>query len=255
MLKETRQRQITELLHENGEIEISALCRIFNVTEMTIRRDLDTLAKEEKLIRTHGGAKLAGGDVMAYAPFENRMIENAAAKEKIGACARRMLKNGMTVFFDSGTTVYSIAGGIENSMRIVGLTNGINIAMELMMRTYITAVMVGGELNKNTMAAQGDLAAENLDRFRVDAAFVGVRGMGLDGSLYVMGMNDTGLKKNIMKIADDVYIVADSTKIGRKGFVSFANAAECRGVIVDAGISPEHRALLEQQGINLIIAE
>ena len=94
------------MLRMTGEVEISSLCRKFGVTEITIRRDLDYLAKTEKITRTHGGAILLDQDLLVDTPFERRMVANVEAKNAIADTALERIGKAKSIFLDSGTTTY-----------------------------------------------------------------------------------------------------------------------------------------------------
>lgn len=255
MLREKRMMQIMNMLKQNGEVEISLLCRLFNVTEMTIRRDLDDLTKDEKVIRTHGGAILTEEDMLVEPPFHRRIVTNSNMKEKIAKRALEFVANGKTIYIDSGTTNYFMAMNMPDSLRMVAFTNAINIASELVTRSHISVVIIGGEVVKNTLSCRGTIAEETMEKFKVDMAFLGVNSIGEDGEMYVSNMTETGIKKKILNAATKTFVLADSSKLGTVSLCKFGHVKEVDYIITDAGISSEQREYLAKQGANIIIAE
>lgn len=234
MLKEKRTMHIMEMLRMTGEVEISSLCRKFGVTEITIRRDLDYLAKTEKITRTHGGAILLDQDLLVDTPFERRMVANVEAKNAIADTALERIGKAKSIFLDSGTTTYIMAQKLSTSSRLVALTNALEIGLELLGKPYVAAFMIGGELKRSTRAIHGGMAEELLDRFRVDVAFMGVNGFGDDGVLYVNNFTDVTFKRRIVKIAKQTLVVADSSKFNCESLAIVGHVSEVDSIITDA---------------------
>ncbi len=255
MLKEKRIIQINNMLKENGQIKISELCKIFNVTEMTIRRDLDNIINDNQgVIRIHGGAMLSDKDALTELPFEMRINTNIESKEKIALKALEYLSSGQTVFFDSGTTAQLMTSKLDNSLRIVALTNAIHTAYELLARPNVTVMMIGGELRRNTLSCRGTVSEEAIEQFRVNIAFLGLNAIDENGDLFIANATESGFKKKVMKISDATFILADSTKLNKNSFCKFANISEINGIIVDSGITQDQYENLIGLGANVIIA-
>lgn len=255
MLKEKRIMQIMNMLKKNGEVEIGVLCRMFNVTEMTIRRDLDNLTKDGKVIRTHGGAMLANQDMLIEAPFDRRIVANNTQKEKIAKKALEFVTSGKTIFIDSGTTGYIMARNVPNSLHIIALTNAINIASELISREHISVVMIGGELMKNTLSCRGTIAEETLEKFRVDIAFLGTNAISENGEMYIGSVTETGFKKKVINAAAKKYVLVDSSKINNVSLCKFADVTDVDCIITDDGITKEQYDNLTKRGANIIVVE
>jgi DeoR/GlpR family transcriptional regulator of sugar metabolism len=244
-----------ELLKRDGEVEISTLCRIFNVAEMTIRRDLNQLAKENNIIRTHGGALLVQEDQITEPSYERRITDSGESKTQIAATAIELIKNGERIFLDSGSTTYHIAKKIPNSARNVVLTNGINIAAEIMRRNNLSVIMIGGELRPNTLSTRGSLTEEYISQFHVDIAFVGANAIDREGNIYVANTSERCLKRAIMQHSDRTYVLLDHTKFGKTSLIKYANASELTGIISDTKLAQKISDEFEEKKINLIIAE
>ena len=253
MLRESRQKEILNLLNANGYVEISALCRIFNVTEMTIRRDLDQLAENHDIERTRGGAIRSENTLYTETRFEHRINLHAKEKLEIASEALKYITNGNTVYFDSGSTSFCLAQSLPNDLHILAVTNALNICSELTYRPNISTIMIGGEISRNTLSSRGTLSEEMLKLFRLDVAFLGANSIELDGKIYTANVNETGLKKTAMKSAKKTYILADSSKINSSKIITYASLNETEGLITDSGISPADADILKEHGANIII--
>lgn len=252
MLKEKRLLQIFDMLCQNGEVEISQLSRHFGVTEMTIRRDLDQLVHAGKAVRTHGGAMLAASPIQATAAQE---VFNKDSKLAIARKALSYMKDGTTVFFDSGSTGRILAQCVPASAHLTALSNSVEIVTELVSRSFVSVIMIGGELKADSLSCRGPAAEEALNRFRVDLAFVGVSAVGKSGELFTGSVAEAGFKRKILSAAQQSVILADSTKIGRQSLCRFADARETAGLITDSGLSAQQMAVLEQNGAHVIMAK
>ncbi|MDL2295514.1 DeoR/GlpR family DNA-binding transcription regulator [Lachnospiraceae bacterium OttesenSCG-928-E19] len=254
MLKEQRRQQILELLKRDGQVEISVIRKLFNVTEMTIRRDLDSLAESYEIVRTHGGAMLSDIQDSIEPPYESRIASQGNQKREIALKALSFIKYRQTVFLDSGSTTYYMAQNIGNDKINTVLTTGVNLVPELLNRQNISAIMIGGDLRRNTISTCGPLAEEQLNRFRVDVAFLGANGVGEDGNVYIGNTTESGIKNTVMEIAQETYLLVDSSKFGSSHFLHYANLTDFTGVITDKELPEKDVNRLRKIGANIIIA-
>lgn len=254
MLKDKRRQQILDLIKRDGQVEISTLSKIFDVTEMTIRRDLDTFASDHDIVRTHGGAMLADIQESIELPYERRITSQEDEKKRIAMKALGLIKHGQTLFFDSGTTTYFMAQKIGNERTNTILTTGINLVPELLNRQGISVIMIGGDIRRNTISSSGPLAEEQLKRFCVDIAFLGANGVGEDGNVYIGNSTEYGVKNTVMNIAKETYLLVDSSKFWCSQFLHYANLVDFDGVIVDSNLSQKIVNKLKKMGVNLLIS-
>jgi len=253
ILKDNRIKQILSLLKQNGEVQINSLCRLFGVTEITVRRDLDDLANKNLLIRTHGGAVLADEDVLVEMPFEKRYQANSSIKESIAGEAFKLISNGMKIALDSGTTTYYLSRMIPNAYRIAVLTNALSIATELNSRINVDVTLVGGDLRKNTLACAGDFALEMIKKYCVDIVFIGASGIDDNGRLYTSNIAQANVKSAMISIAENKVLLADSTKFHKPDYVNFACAEDLDYVITDGSAPKDTIDLFREKEIDVII--
>lgn len=254
MLKEKRLSEIIEMLRRDGEIEVSQLADKFGVADMTIRRDLDSLAQEYPIERTRGGAVLVSESPMLEQSFEKRLEKSKTAKEMIAMEAVKHINARDKIFIDSGTTMYCLANHLSLETRNIVVTNAINIASELLRFNHVTVLMVGGELYRNTLCCRGPMAEEEISRFRVDKAFLSTNQIGDDGNMYLSYLPEAAFKRNVLKMANETYLLADSSKFGSNNLVSYAHVTQIDHIITDDGITQDTLAMLNEAGVDVIIA-
>jgi DeoR/GlpR family transcriptional regulator of sugar metabolism len=255
MLKKKRLDQIIDILQSKGVVEVSMLCRIFGVTEMTIRRDLDELAKKKLIIRTHGGGVLPEENILIEKPYEIRLQKNIDEKDAIAKKALKYIKDGQKIILDSGSTIFSLAKLLGNVNKIMVITNANNIAAELNMRTNISVISVGGELRKNSYSCAGVFAEEMLKKIKADLGFVAVNGIDENGEIYCGSIVEVGVKRAMIKSAARKFILVDSSKIGKSDFVSFGNLRAIDYLITDSKAPSDLIKEYEKTGVKIILAE
>ncbi|MDO4275611.1 MAG: DeoR/GlpR family DNA-binding transcription regulator [Eubacteriales bacterium] len=255
MLKEFRLNEIKSILKRDGEVQNNTLCKMFNVSEMTIRRDLDVLSNADtSIVRTHGGAYLVSTKEMREPPYTLRVQKCCEEKEKIAKKALELIEPGQNIFLDSGTTTYYIARNIPMDYRNMILTNGLNIAQEAINHRNLSVFLIGGDLRQNSLSTCGSIAEEILAKFRIDITFLGANAIDEEGNAYVGTTSEVGLKNRVIQQSVKSYILADSSKFSTHNLVSYTNAVNVAGIITDAGISEEIVQKLESANIQVIIA-
>ena len=269
MKREARQRAILEFLNPTEPVQNKTLIEHFHVTDMTIRRDLNALAAQGKLIRTHGGAILVSPDraPAASAPqasgewqnlepmYKTRAREHSPQKASIAKACIAMMAGKKYVYLDSGSTTYSIAQLVTPDLQCIILTNGINIAYQLLRQDYPSVVSIGGEVHLNTWSTRGTFAENQVRAFHADITFLGCNGISPEGSVMIGNMAESGLKRAIMDISNEIYLVADSYKFDSYSLTSYASVRDFSGIITDSRLPGQTREKLEALGARVIIAE
>ena len=249
MLRDNRRQQIYELLQKSGEVQTTELCRVFQVSDMTIRRDLQSLEQERKIIRTHGGA------ILPAEKMSGAGDELETAKEKIAKKGLGLVQGLQKIFIDSGTTTSYVAANLpEGKESIVG-TNNLRIVKEVSSNPFASVLIIGGAMRKETLSCYGTQAEEQIRRYRVDVAFLGAAAVGRDGYIYDGYAPEEGVKKSIIQSAARTYVLVDSSKFGHYGLITYSHVNGVEGVITDSGIDPEILKRLRDMGANVIIAE
>lgn len=253
MLPQQRRMKIIDLLKEEGSARVKYLSKLLSVSEPTIRQDLERLEEEGLIIREHGGAYLKSLPEQVKS-LTLQHTENMDKKIIIGRKAVEFIDNESSIILDSGTTVTEIAKNLEHKENLRIITNSLNIAL-LVGANYSFDVMVtGGEFKAPTLSLTGEKAAVFFDHLHVDKLFLAAGGISPDDGITYPGFNDIAVKKAMIESATKVYLVADSTKIGKICFASLGPVEMIDYLITDKGISDSYRRDFEKKGVKVIIA-
>jgi len=254
MLSNQRRDKILDLLKEDGSAKVIELARIFKVTEVTIRQDLEKLDKEGLVVREHGGVylKTVEDQVRNFALINQ---ENLREKEIIAQKCLDFINAGDVIILDSGSTTTEIAKKIKDISGLTVITNALNIALMLGANPNIHVVMTGGEFKPPTLSLTGQKAADFFKGLNVQKLFLATAGISLKSGLTYPSISDLVVKKAMIDAADITYLVADSSKIGKNAFASLGALSLIDYIITDEGIQEKHKQVFKDNEIELIIAE
>lgn len=253
-----RRKLILELLNKNHAVTTAELRDRFDVSEMTIRRDLQVLEKEGLLRRTHGGAVSILG--RSYEPLLRiRSTENTAAKAAIGRRAAEMVHDGDSVALDVGTTTLEIARSLHDKHNLTVVTASLPIAVEIatshLIESSIRLILTGGIVRAGELSMIGEIARQSYNKLHVDIAFIGVGGISLEDGLTEYNLEDTQIKQALLETAQKKVVVADSSKFGRTTFATIAPLSAIDAIVTDAGISDKILAALTERNICVVVAD
>ncbi len=253
MLAEQRRLKILELLQEEGSARVSYLSKTFDVSEPTIRQDLEKLEGEGYIVREHGGAFLRSipqqvGDLAL------QHQDNMDKKSRIGKKATEFVQDWDSIILDSGSTVTEMAKNLTERQHLNIITNALNIALLIGSHPSIELLVTGGEFKAPTLSLTGEKAAGFFHQLHVDKLFLATAGISWKAGLTYPGLSDLPVKKAMIESASEVYLLADSTKIGTAAFASLGSLDLINYFITDDGISDDERTLFEQKGVEVIIA-
>lgn len=246
-----RQHTIYSLLKEHGHLSVAELAQKFQVSEMTIRRDLKSLASCGIIQRQHGGATFPNISPQADAHFFNRIGEAEKEKTAIGYAAAALIQPGDTIILDAGTSTLAVANAIENKELVV-ITNSIPISTVLSGQEEISVILTGGEVRNSTYALVGPITRSNLLNFNADKLFLGATGISLDRGLSTSNLFESEIKQAMIRSAKEVILVAHSLKFGQIYYHTFADWDEIDILITDSQLSSEIEKELSQRDIRVI---
>jgi DeoR family transcriptional regulator of aga operon len=256
-----RWNDLLELLAAAGQLQIEDAAKALNVSEATVRRDFDELARQQMLTRIRGGAVAQA--VNYDLPLRYKSERHPSEKRRIGELAASMVTVGQVVGLNGGTTTTEVARGLAtrpNLSRagtepaVTVVTNALNIATELAVRQHIKIVATGGVARPQSYELTGPLANDTLERVTLDVAFLGVDGIDAVAGATAHNEGEASINQLMARQARKVIIVADSSKIGRRAFARICGPAEIDVLVTDTGIAAEDVALLEAGGIDVVTA-
>jgi DeoR family transcriptional regulator, fructose operon transcriptional repressor len=255
MYAEERQQAIAELVMSKGRASVTDLAQAYDVTTETVRRDLAVLDRAGLVRRVHGGAV----PVRALHGIEAGVIERestrADAKEAIARAAAEFLPiSGGSVLLDAGTTTARVATHLPADRELTVVTNSVPIAARLAAVPSVSLQLLGGRVRGLTQAAVGEHVLRVLDTLRVDVAFIGTNGITVRHGLSTPDSEEAAVKRAMVECAAYVVVVADSSKVGREDFISFAGIDRVDVLITDADLSADDKAHLTDQGVEVVVA-
>lgn len=255
MMQEVRQAKILNILHECGSVKIKSLSEQFDVSIVTIRRDLDELAAAGLVTKVYGGAVMP----QRYQAGSLQILDASASShhremELIGAAAAKLIREGDTVFLDIGETVLEIARNIRSRKDITVLTPSVPILMELS-KSDLPVYSLGGRMRNREMAFYGSLAIYALNQFCVDIAFIGCGGVTLDHGITDYSSDSSELHAAIAQRAKRPVLVTDSSKFGRDSFAIIGPISTVSTIITDSNLPREYANAIREQGIQLILVD
>ena len=219
MLAEERKKIICEIVNRKKAIRVAELSQRLNITEATVRRDLDELQKEHKLRRTHGGA-VALYTAGIAGTINTLAGEHLAEKRRIAEKAYEYVYDFDTVLFDGSSTVLELAYQLarRNRKGVTVLTNSINVVNVLADKASkgeIKVIQIGGQVKYHLNSTVGELAVRTVHDVRVDKTFMGVNGIDVEYGYSIANMEEAMVKKEMIHSAKQTFVLADNSKFGK----------------------------------------
>jgi DeoR/GlpR family transcriptional regulator of sugar metabolism len=254
LLAEERRRKILDLLEKDGRVTVNGLVQRFSVSSVTMRADLDILAENGALVRSHGGAVRRLDPVQDYSVAFKETIHHAE-KVRIGHAAARLVKSNQTVILDSGTTTLQVARHIKRQelKGLTGITNALNIANELADAPNLSLIMIGGILRQVSNSFVGPQAERMLSALHADHLFLAVDGLDLEIGPTTPDILEAQLNRLMIAVSNEVTIVADSSKIGRRSLSTIGELSTIHRLVTDDRIAPELAQAIRAKGLELIV--
>lgn len=247
MRQEDRLGLILQRLNEHGSVGVTGLATELKVSEASVRRDLHLLEEQKLLTRTHGGAVASG--VLYELPMRYRGGQRYDAKRAIALHATSLVASDVaSVGLNGGSTTTEVgrALGSRTGLRVV--TNALNIASELAVRANIELVVCGGSARAESYELVGPLAELTLSNINLDVAIIGVDGISTSAGFTTHHEVEAHTNRALLRAAERVIVVADSSKIGKRGFAKIADIAAASDIVTDSHVSPKDLAALERLG-------
>lgn len=252
-----RRKAIFDLIEQKDEVSIHELEALFpEVSSMTLRRDLDYLENEHKIIKIKGGAKslshLSRGlfqDVEG--DYVQREFLSADKKRIIADKAAPLAEAGRSIFIDAGSTMMQLARRLHNG-RFSVITNGVNVALEMSQNKSATVNLVGGELNRNNLCVSGAGALEHIRDINIDIAFMAASCFSLENGFTNGSFDEYKLKQQVIKKAKKTIVLMDSTKIGKSMPYTFCRPEDVDILVLDQAPDVALLEVAKKAGMDII---
>ena len=252
-MKKTAYRRslILKELDEKGQVNVNDLSEALGVSEVTIRNDLDKLENNNLLVRAHGGAFKTSN--IALTVTEKKKI-NLDVKRRIGKKAVSLITEDDSIILDSGTTTFEISNNLQDFDNLTVISNALDIVNNLAQYKKLNVFMPGGYLKEFSMSLVGPMAERNLKQLNCNKLFLGVDGIKLSSGIFTHYMEEAYLNQIMIDIANEVILVADSSKFEKSGLAFICGFEKIHTIITDDKISSQQIAMLEKNEVKIIIA-
>ena len=253
MLKMERQDSIVALCDKGGTVSVRNLSESLGISEMTVRRDLEELSQAGRLIRVHGGAKSCAPTRHTLVDHEHSHGEKSqlhrSQKEHAARLAASLIEADDSIYLGTGTTVEAMVAFLPTEpLRIV--TSSLAVFMRLIdLEAYESGLydlhLLGGSYHKSTMAFVGPWADDVMAKVGLNRTYVGANGIA-GNSVFGHTVDAARLQQTAISVADNSYVVTDSSKFGRRDFSAFCKLSDLTAVVTDSKITPGQREEIEQ---------
>lgn len=226
-----RRQQILAAIEEAGQLSVVELSRRFNVSDVTIRQDLQALSEQGMLLRTRGGA--LSTNTMPEFSFDVRQQQQAAAKSRIGQAAARLVNPGDAIIIDASTTAQAMIPFIKQISELTVVTNSLKVALSLLDAAQVQVFLPGGSLRRDSISLVGRPLDAVLASLNVQIGFFGARGLTVEEGLTDVNLNEVAMKQAMVERCRRVVGVLDASKWGKVAAATFAPLDKITTIISD----------------------
>lgn len=252
MLAEERQREILTRVQRKGSVRVADLARTLEVTEETIRRDLDKLGSQGRIRRIHGGA-LPLEDQRRELPFGIRETVNLRAKQTIAQAALRFIEKNDTIALDASSSACELARVLPDIPMTV-VSNAMPVTAALLERQHVRVISTGGLVDAMSLSYVGALAERTLGRFNIQKVFLSCKGLDLDRGLSIANSEYAHVKEKMIEIAQQVYLLVDDSKIDVRSVEFFAPLTDVDVIITNAERSTRFEEAMQRANVEIVYA-
>lgn len=248
-----RQANLLKLVDELGNIKVSDMSKRFNVTEETIRRDLERMEKDGLLTRVHGGAVSIKKNNELEIPVLKRQLKHADEKDAIAAKAASFIEDGDIVALDSSTTTLRMTKHIK-AKDVTVITNSVAVTLELANQKDITVITIGGYLLEDSMSFVGISTQKVIEDYHVDKFFFSCTGFDVKRGISEVHEMQAQIKKKFIDISEKLFLLCDHSKYGMKSLVRIDSLQNVDCLITDHNMAVNDLKNIRSLGVNTIVA-
>lgn len=255
MTIDERRSLILKKIETQGSVLVKDIVSTFQVSDMTIRRDLDELEKTNLIRRKHGKAISVRGTSFEP-PYQMRKLEHSAEKARIGIAAAGLVEPGDSIAFDTGSTSFQAASNLLNLSNLTIVTHSLTI-VDLFRNSTSNAeiIVLGGKLRKEENSLVGDIALSTLKDFFLDKLFLCAGGISCHAGLTEFNSDDAIIKKTLIPHAHQVILLADSSKFNKTAFHKFGDLSSISMLVTDKMPPKDLLTMLQESKVDILIAK
>lgn len=250
----SKESAILKLLMEKETISVGEICELLNCSAVTVRKYLSDMESRRLLIRTHGGAARVTPKLnLPIRP--GNVYQHADEKRRIAEKAYTYIENNDTIVLDDSSIAYYLAEYIRdhNTKNMVVLTNSLAAAVLLSDLPDVTLFMIGGQIGGKLPSAIGEIAMSTVTGFKANKAFISAHSINFDAGITTIGSPQMQVKKAILDVTDDIYVLADSSKFGNSYVMLFCGLERIKKIITDSGLAKESIARAKEAQVDIDI--
>lgn len=250
-MRRERLAQIEEYISSNGFATMEQIRDKFGIAMPTVRKDISELASQGLIEKVYGGAKAVVSQSKNMHMFKNRRGVHLEAKNEIARKAAEIIEDGDVIYVDSGTTAATIIEYIRDK-HVTVITSNMAAVMASADVDNIEVYILGGRFNKDTMSVDHADPGEIMSGFNIDKAFMAATGYSLEGGLAQDSPTECDVKKHVMGMATETMLIIDSSKIGKKALIRYADPDAINMIITDGQVEKAYRDFFKKHSINII---
>jgi DeoR/GlpR family transcriptional regulator of sugar metabolism len=250
-----RRQSLLEMLRKQPSLRVPELAKALDVSEGTVRNDLNALEEEGRLRRVHGGAVLNDQDQFQNHSFLRRYRENVAAKIAIAREAALLVNDGASILLDASSTIYYLARALSERQELRVVTNGFEVARKLAQNPSNNVILIGGVVNNSSSSVTGLLSERIIDEMRFEKAFLSCSGFSLERGMAEVLFAEAQIKRKVIESSKELYALVDSSKFGREALTPFARPTQITHIFTDSNITVEWQGRLQQANIPFTVCQ
>lgn len=247
-----RHKLIITELEKNGYVQVQELSAILGVSEVTIRKDLKELEGRKLLYRSHGGASLHSAMIGDRHIDEKEKIQTEE-KNNIAEYAASQIEKDDRIIIASGTTVLALARKITDHLPLTVITPSVKVTSILSYINNIEIIQLGGNIRKSSASAIGAYAENLLKDMMCNKLFIGVDGIDIEHGLTTSNLSEAHLNQCMLKSAQKIIVLTDSTKFGRRGFGKICDINQIDQIITDKNAPSSTVQIMRDRGIDVVL--
>ena len=251
----SRRQSLLDLLSKQLGLRVPELAKALDVSEGTVRNDLNALESQGRLTRVHGGAILIENDHFQNNSFKLRSQINLAAKLAIAREAADLVKDGDSILLDASSTIYFFGRALSKRSKLRVMTNGFEVARELAQNSSNNVFLIGGVVNNDSSSVTGLLSERIIEELRIQKTFLSCSGFSLERGMTEVHLAEAQLKRKVIESSQQLYALVDSSKFGQEDLTSFIRSEKITHLFTDTRLSPEWIEKLKLAGINFTLCE
>ncbi|MBS6194539.1 MAG: DeoR/GlpR transcriptional regulator [Clostridiales bacterium] len=252
-MRSQRITEIEEYIYAHKTVTLDELCEVFQVSKNTIRRDIEEIIQNPDIVKTYGGVMINSQTKKLLVSFTERTVAHQDAKRLIAAKAASMVRDGDSIFLDSGTTALYMMEHLKNK-RITLLTNNMEAIIQAIPHENINLICLPGVLNRKTLSLTGSHCARLLSYYNVKKAFLATTGLTLENGATNSFPEESGIKEMAMKKSAEKYLLADSSKFGVVSLLTYSGLEQFNGIITEKEPDKAFKNFAQKHQVELIIS-